>query len=98
MASSWSKTEAGRKLPDRVLVGLVLRPHGVRGAVVVEAHSDTPGRLDAGSELELVTREGRRSAIRIEESAPAPRDRRRQLVPCGIGGRAADVAPVTVMR
>ena len=50
MASSWSKTEAGRKLPDRVLVGLVLRPHGVRGAVVVEAHSDTPGRLDAGSE------------------------------------------------
>lgn len=88
MASSSSKTEVGRKLPDRILVGLVLRPHGVRGAVVVEAHSDTPGRLGAGSELELVTRDGRRSAVRVEESAPAARGARRLRL-LGVDSREA---------
>jgi 16S rRNA processing protein RimM len=72
VASSWSKTEA-RRLPDKVLVGLVLRPHGLRGALVVEPHSDVAGRLDAGSELELVGRDGRRLAVRVVESAPAGR-------------------------
>ena len=38
----------------RVLVGRIVRPHGVRGEVVVEALSDVPGRLAPGSEL-LVT-------------------------------------------
>jgi 16S rRNA processing protein RimM len=37
-----------------VTVGRVLRPHGVRGEVVVEALSDVPGRLERGSSLLLV--------------------------------------------
>jgi 16S rRNA processing protein RimM len=38
----------------RVLVGRIVRPHGVRGELVVEVLSDNPERLAAGSEL-LVT-------------------------------------------
>jgi 16S rRNA processing protein RimM len=40
-----------RDLPARVAVGRVLRPHGLRGEVVVEVLSDVPGRLDPGSRL-----------------------------------------------
>ena len=43
-------------LPERVTVGRVLRPHGLRGEVVVEVLSDVPGRLDRGSRL-LASRE-----------------------------------------
>lgn len=43
---------AGRgDLPERVAVGRVLRPHGVRGEVVVQVLSDVPDRLDKGSAL-----------------------------------------------
>jgi 16S rRNA processing protein RimM len=35
----------------RVLVGRIVRPHGVRGELVVEALSDRPERLAPGSEL-----------------------------------------------
>lgn len=38
-------------LPERVAVGRVLRPHGVRGEVVVEVLSDVPDRLAPGSRL-----------------------------------------------
>jgi 16S rRNA processing protein RimM len=38
-------------LPERVAVGRVLRPHGVRGEVVVEVLSDVPGRLAPGRSL-----------------------------------------------
>lgn len=44
--------DAGRAdLPERVAVGRVLRPHGVRGEVVVEVLSDVPGRLAPGRSL-----------------------------------------------
>jgi 16S rRNA processing protein RimM len=36
-----------------VAVARILRPHGLRGELVVEVLSDVPGRLDAGSELWL---------------------------------------------
>ena len=43
---------AGRAdLPERVAVGRVLRPHGVRGEVVIEVLSDVPGRLAPGCRL-----------------------------------------------
>lgn len=43
---------AGRAdLPERVSVGRVLRPHGVRGEVVVEVLSDVPDRLAPGRRL-----------------------------------------------
>src|SRR5215210_8649194 len=38
-------------LPERVAVGRVLRPHGLRGEVVVEVLSDVPGRLAPGSQV-----------------------------------------------
>jgi 16S rRNA processing protein RimM len=38
-------------LPETVSVGRVLRPHGVRGEVVVEALSDVPERFEKGSRL-----------------------------------------------
>lgn len=37
----------------RVLVGRILKPHGVHGEVTVEPLSDRPERLAPGSELEL---------------------------------------------
>jgi 16S rRNA processing protein RimM len=40
-----------RDLPSRVAVGRVLRPHGLKGEVVVEVLSDVPGRFDPGRRL-----------------------------------------------
>ncbi len=55
MSSRSSRTD----LPETVLVGRVLRPHGVRGEVVVQVLSDVPGRLDPGSSLLVADEEGR---------------------------------------
>jgi 16S rRNA processing protein RimM len=68
MSSKSSKTEAAQAeeiaarprrddLPETVAVGRVLRPHGVRGEVVVQVLSDVPGRFDKGSRV-LGVREG----------------------------------------
>jgi 16S rRNA processing protein RimM len=58
MSSKSSKTEKPsaapsprEDLPETVAVGRVLRPHGVRGEVVVEVLSDVPGRFRKGSRL-----------------------------------------------
>jgi len=40
-------------------VGRVLRPHGLRGEVVIQLLSDVPGRLDPGSSLLVADEEGR---------------------------------------
>jgi 16S rRNA processing protein RimM len=37
--------------PARLVVGRVVKPHGVRGEVVVELLSDAPGRFEPGAEL-----------------------------------------------
>jgi 16S rRNA processing protein RimM len=37
--------------PDRLVVGRVLRPHGVRGELSVEVLSDAPERFASGAEL-----------------------------------------------
>jgi 16S rRNA processing protein RimM len=39
--------------PDRLVVGRVLRPHGVRGELSVEVLSDAPERFAPGAELGL---------------------------------------------
>jgi 16S rRNA processing protein RimM len=61
MSSKSSKTDGGaavrEDLPETVAVGRVLRPHGVRGEVVVEVLSDVPARFQKGSRLTGV-REG----------------------------------------
>ena len=66
MSSKSSKTEARNAetparrddLPETVAVGRVLRPHGVRGEVVVEVLSDVPGRFQKGSRVTGVGRSG----------------------------------------
>lgn len=61
MSSKSSKTtedDGRRDLPERVTVGRVLRPHGVRGEVVVSVLTDVPNRFDAGSELLMSREEG----------------------------------------
>jgi 16S rRNA processing protein RimM len=39
-------------------VGRIIRPHGLRGAVIVEVLSDVPGRFRPGSELLMTTPAG----------------------------------------
>jgi 16S rRNA processing protein RimM len=57
MSSKSSKTEGPATsreradLPETVAVGRVLRPHGVRGEVVVEVLSDVPARFKKGSRV-----------------------------------------------
>lgn len=59
LKSSRTKTDAGpRDLPERVVVGRILRPVGVRGEVVVQVLSDVPGRLAPGGEV-IGTRAGK---------------------------------------
>ena len=60
-----SRTESS----DRVAVGRILRPHGVRGELKVEVWSDVEGRFDAGNELYLNVH-GRIRRIRIEQARP----------------------------
>jgi 16S rRNA processing protein RimM len=50
-------------------VGVILRPHGVRGAVVVKALSDFPGRYASGSRLFLETASAFREVV-VSSSSP----------------------------
>ena len=82
----------------RVLVGRIVRPHGVRGELVVEVLSDRPERLAPGSELVVTGAdpdapapaaggEPAPAALRVAASRP---HRGRALVEFeGIGDRAA---------
>jgi 16S rRNA processing protein RimM len=54
-------------LPDIVVVGRVIRPHGLGGEVVVEIETDVPERFDPGSMLRLGPR-GRE--VEVAESRP----------------------------
>lgn len=68
--SSTSSTSEPRALPATILVGRVLRPHGLRGEVIVEVMSDVSGRFAPGSELDLRRADGRVTTLRIESSRP----------------------------
>lgn len=46
-----SEAPARPDLPERVLVGRVLRPHGLRGEAVIEVLSEIPERWEPGSRL-----------------------------------------------
>jgi 16S rRNA processing protein RimM len=50
-ASQGSPDPSGRTPPDRLVVGRVLRPHGVRGELSVQVLSDAPERFVPGAEL-----------------------------------------------
>ena len=70
MSSNSSKTESARALPERVLVGRVRRPHGVRGELLLDVLSDVPGRLSPGAEVEVVAADGARQTGRVVASRP----------------------------
>jgi 16S rRNA processing protein RimM len=70
MPSSSSKTDGPPTPSEAVLVGIVLRPHGVAGAVVVDLQSDVPGRFDPGRELDLVPRTGNPRRVTVVTAAP----------------------------
>jgi len=110
MSSTSSKTSeppaapaAAAATPETIVVGRILRPHGLRGEVVVEVLTDAPRRFDPGSSL-LLVREGRPEvalviAARRAASAPggsAGGGRARQATAlvrfAGIGDREAAVA------
>ncbi len=61
-------------LPERVAVGRVLRPHGIRGELVVQVLSDVPDRLDAGRAVWITrdTREGQQAGRRAVISSSRP--------------------------
>lgn len=56
------------RLPTHVEVGRVRRPHGVRGALLIQTLSDVPERFAAGSELEAVDESGRRTTLSVSEA------------------------------
>jgi len=55
---------------EPILVGAVIRPHGLTGEVVVEPWSDAPGRFQAGSTLTARLAGGRSRRLRIGASRP----------------------------
>jgi 16S rRNA processing protein RimM len=65
MSSKSSKSKFDTNLPDAVVVGRVLKPHGVRGEVVVEVISDVPGRFRTGAKLVVSTADGQREVATI---------------------------------
>lgn len=38
--------------PERIVVGRIVKPHGIKGEVVVEVHSDSPERFARGSAVD----------------------------------------------
>ena len=68
MRSSSPTTDSGGAAPgERVVVGAVRKPHGLKGEVLVEVLSDRPERFAPGAELELVQGE-RRRVVRVASS------------------------------
>ena len=63
--SSRSPNEGPSPLPDRVLVGRIRRPHGVRGELLVDVVSDVPGRLAPGRQLWLETPDGAGRSVTV---------------------------------
>jgi 16S rRNA processing protein RimM len=62
-------------LPERVLVGRVLRPHGLRGEAVIEVLSEVPERWEPGSRLwrtdeQGKTFPGREAELKVASSRP----------------------------
>jgi 16S rRNA processing protein RimM len=54
---------------DLLVVGRIIRPHGIRGAVIVEAESDWPERFSAGSSLLVEAAPGRCEPVLVESSS-----------------------------
>lgn len=55
---------------DLLAVGTIIRPHGLRGAVIVAVESDWPARFRPGSRLVLETPAGELRDTTVESSGP----------------------------
>lgn len=90
---------------DRVVIGRVVKPHGLKGEVVVEVLTDFPGRFFEGLKVHLsgagtASREGRISGVRSQrdrllltfEGIPTV-EAAEQLRNAELSVSAADVAP-----
>lgn len=55
---------------ETILVGILSRPHGIRGEIKVDIHTDNPRRFDPGSELLLVPARGARRAVKVTGFRP----------------------------
>lgn len=77
-----STRETTEPLDERVLVGRVLRPHGLRGAFLIESLSDNSRRFEPGAAL-LLRREGQVArGVRVAESRRNPHGLVVRLVEC----------------
>lgn len=56
--------------PERILVGVIAKPHGLRGEVVVDVLSDAPERFAPGSALRASLARGGSRQVTVEESRP----------------------------
>ncbi len=65
MSSKSSKSSFDKGLPESVVVGRVLRPHGVRGEVVVDVISDVPDRFRPGAQIVVSTGAGQREIATV---------------------------------
>jgi 16S rRNA processing protein RimM len=93
MSSTSSTSDVSGRRPETVAVARVLRPHGLRGEVVVEVLSDVPGRLEAGSELWLAGpsdgADGAGPPRRVRVAAARSLGRRRAVRLEGMADRAS---------
>ncbi len=88
MKSSSSTTEPhDSSAAERVLVGLVRRPHGVRGELAVDLLSDVPGRFEPGATLAFSTPTGAHGEVTIVAVRSVPQGLLVQFA--GIDDRAA---------
>lgn len=69
-------------MTDLVTIGRVLKAHGLKGEVVVESHSDVPGRFDVGEIVQVAGTARRITASRTHQG-------RVLIVFEGIGDRTA---------
>ena len=63
------RSDAASAAEDRVSVGRILRPHGIRGELKVEVWSDVEGRFAAGTELYLKI-QGHSRRVRVQQARP----------------------------
>lgn len=73
-SSSSTSSETPSPTPERILVGVIVRPHGIRGEVAVQVHSDNPERFAPGTEFETSHSSRRRSGapelLRVARAVP----------------------------
>jgi 16S rRNA processing protein RimM len=73
-SSSSTKTSAPAETPEQILVGVIVRPHGIRGEVAVQLHSDNPARFASGTTFQTANSSRRRSGapeiLRVARAVP----------------------------